>query len=576
LFTLKNSEINSDKSDFSPCFVKNMAIFSSARNAGKSNFKGNYSWNNQAYLNLFKAELTLDSNLVKPEVLETDVNSRYHEGTIAYDKTNDRVFITRNNFHKGTKKKDKTGYLNLAIYEAPNLDSDKSEIIPFKYNNKEYSVGHPTVNDKGDILYFVSDMPGGLGGTDIYKSNWNGTEWSEPINLGSEINTPLNEMFPHFFNGKLYFSSDGRIGLGGLDIYSANLDTLTDVQSLGYPINSASDDFGIIFSNDGRSGFLSSNREGGRGDDDIYKFYIGLPQFITISGIVKDAESNEPVAQASIFLQDQFNNESLELVVNTDDEGNYTATIPYQEVYDLASSKKGYFQVKKKIASSPSSSFIENLDFELKEYDFLVSGKVLNASDNSPISGATVTLINAISGEEISQIISPENGYYSFGLYTGKQYKITCELEDFALQSTIIDTRNTQSSAFTHDFKMFKLEKGTTVTLDNIYYDYNKADIRPDAAKELDKLVQILVDNPDMTIELSSHTDSRGSDTYNLSLSTKRANSAVEYIISQGISKTKISSRGYGESKIKNHCGNGIQCSDSEHEINRRTEFTIL
>jgi len=576
LFTLKNSKINSEKSDFSPCFVENLAIFSSSRASGKGNFKGDYKWNNQAYLNLFKAELTLDSNLIRPEVLNVDINSRYHEGALAYDSVSQKIYLTRNNFLKGSKKKDKTGYLNLAIYEAPSIQSESSELVPFKYNNREYSVGHPALNSTGDIMYFVSDMPGGHGGTDIYSTKWNGTEWEEPENLGPKINTPLNEMFPHVFKNLLYFSSNGHIGLGGLDIYSIDISSDSEVKTAGYPLNSASDDFGIIFSNDGKSGFLSSNREGGRGDDDIYKFYISLPKFITIKGKVIDEETTIPIPHASLFLQNQFNNESLELVANCDENGNYEVTLPYQEVYDLACSKKGYFQVHKKIASSPTSSFIDNVDFKLKAYDFLANGKVLESESGTPISDAKLTLSDALTGEVEKVIYSPSTGYYAFGLYKDRQYKITCELEGYALQSTTIDTRNTTSATFTHDFKMFKLEKGTTVTLENIYYDYNKSDIRSDAAVELNKLVQILNDNPDMNIELSSHTDSRGSDSYNKSLSTKRAKSAVEYIISQGISSNRINSVGYGESRIKNHCQNGINCSDSEHEINRRTEFTIL
>ncbi len=576
LFALKNSKINSKYSDFAPCYYQSGILFSSARGEDGKRVK-EYSWNQQAYLNLFVAELTADSNLVNPVLLENGINTRFHEGTAAFNEVQNILFVTRNNYIKGTKKEDDEGYLNLAIYSAKIMGEEFEDLEPFKYNSEKYSVGHPSISVDGLTIYFASDMPGGSGGTDIYKSLWKDGEWSEPENLGTRINTSADEMFPYVHtSGVLYFSSDGHTGLGGMDIQSVDLNNdNSKVQNAGYPLNSPYDDFSIVFNKDAKGGFFASNRPGGLGDDDIYKFFISTPKFITISGKVIDEEKRTPVEGATIYLQDESSPSKVEIVGTSDENGEYTFTAPYQEIFDLKASKKGYFESEKTVASSPTTSFIDNVDFGLSKYDFLAKGYVLLADDDIPLEGVRVALFDEL-GTLISEKTTGEDGYYSFGLFKDHVYRITCELQGYALQSASCDTRNRKTTIFEHDFKMFKLEVGVTVKLDNIYYDYAKSDIRPDAALELDKLVTILDENPSMKIELSSHTDARGSAPYNLSLSRKRAKSAVDYIISKGIMPTRIESKGYGESKPLNRCVDGVKCSEEEYQINRRTEFTIL
>ena len=576
LFQLKNASINSKHSDFAPCFYDNSLIYSSSKLEPKEKSRS-YSWNNQAYLNLYKAELTQDSNLVRPVRLDNEINTRFHEGTAAYDKKNKVLFVTRNNYNKGVKKKDEEGYLNLAIYSTRELNGEFEDLVPFEYNSEDYSLGHPSISDDGLKLYFSSDMPGGMGGTDIYMSEWIDGEWAKPTNLGASVNTAGNEMFPYIHtSGILYFSSNGHIGLGGLDLQSIDLNNDNSVvQNAGYPLNSSYDDFCIIFGKSGKNGFFSSNRPGGIGDDDIYKFFISTPKFITISGKVIDEETGKPVQDASVYLKDANNPTKVEVVGTSDENGDYSFTAPYQATYDLKAAKNGFFESVKKVASSPTTSFIDDVNFGLSKYDFLAKGYVREAEGLTPIEGAKVTLLTH-DGTIISEKITTGDGYYSFGLYLNKQYKITCELEDYALQSVSYDTRNSKSKVFEHDFKMFKLEVGVVVQLDNIYYDYGKADIRPDAALELDKLISILEENPSMKIELSSHTDSRGSAPYNLKLSKRRAKSAMDYILENGISTGRIQSKGYGESKPLNGCSDGVKCSEEEYQINRRTEFTIL
>ncbi|MFK7755459.1 MAG: OmpA family protein [Flavobacteriales bacterium] len=576
LFSMKNSDANSEFSDFAPCFYKKSVLFSSARVEAGSKAR-EYNWNQQAYLNLYQAELTADSSLIRPKLLEAEINSRYHEGTSSFNQLDSTLFITRNNFLKGTKKKDKEGFLNLAIYSTKEINGAFEGLIPFPFNSKEYSVGHPSVSADGTTLYFTSDMPGGLGGTDIYRTTKKEGEWTKPENLGPQVNTSGDEMFPYIHtSGVLYFSSNGHVGLGGLDLQSIDLNSEeSQVQNAGFPLNSAYDDFSIIFDKEGKTGFMASNRPAGKGDDDIYKFFISLPEFITLSGKIIDEATRLPLKGATIYVRDELNPSKMKIAATSDDNGMYTFTAPYQQVFDIAASKKGYFEVEKTVASSPTSSFIDNVDFNLSKYDYLAKGTVREASDMSFMPGAKVTLYDE-TGKVIEELITDFDGYYSFGLYKGHEYRITCEVGGYALQSVICDTRNRKSTLFEHDFKMFKMEVGVTVQLDNIYYDYGKAAIRPDAAAELDKLVSILEENPTIVIELSSHTDARGSAPYNLNLSKKRAQSAVNYIISKGIVKNRLVSKGYGELKPLNKCIDGVKCTEEEYQLNRRTEFTIL
>jgi outer membrane protein OmpA-like peptidoglycan-associated protein/tetratricopeptide (TPR) repeat protein len=523
------ANINSVYSDFGPCIADSLNFFfSSARPEGKGKNR-TYLWNDQSYLNIFNAVLNQDTSLRNATLAPSKVNSRVHEGTLSYDKQGKKMYITRNNFYKGDEKKDSDGVLKLAIFSADYQSGEWGQLQPFTYNDESFNTGHPSINPDGSRIYFVSDRPGGQGGTDIWYCDKKDSTWAEPVNLGPEVNTPSNEMFPFTQGDMLYFASDGHPGLGGLDLFRAEYvnGILKQIRNLGYAVNTPFDDFGFVLIGSGRRGFFSSNRPGGTGDDDIYEVRISKPTVLRISGkaIYADTEA---------FLPTQL-----------------------------------------QLTADPFSAYIDDADFWMKTFEYAAEGRVIFADNNLPVNKATVTLTDIETGET-SSITTGSDGKYFFGLMPGKRYKVEAAFEDFLPLSVVVDTRNAPKGSIVNDFKLFKAEKGTVVRLDNIYYDYNKADIRPDAALELDKLIKIMNDNPTMKIELSSHTDSRGSDSYNVELSKKRAKSAVDYMISKGIPKTKLISKGYGETKPLNHCGNDVKCSDEEYQINRRTEFTIL
>jgi len=576
-YKIRNSSVNSDKSDFGVCLLDDKeVIFSSSRKEGKGSGRI-YSWNNQSYLNLFSTNLAADSTLEGTKVKGKELNTRFHEGTLSFDKTANQLYLTRNNADGNNSKPGSSGDLNLGIYIADKEEDGWGDPKPFKYNNVEYSVGHPSISDDGQKLYFVSDMSGGVGGSDIWVCEKNGDDWGEPKNLGFKINTPEDEMFPFILGNRLFFSSNGHPGLGGLDLFHASYDgpTIYQVLNMGYPANSSYDDFGIALFQGAKRGFFSSNRSGGVGDDDIYEIVISPPKFLRISGNVVDDSSNELLDGATLVLEKLLGQDDGSLLSTTDENGHFEVEIPFASSLEIKALKQLYFPEVVALNPDALSGYIDNVEIRLKKFDYAVEGKVMLAETNKPTAGATVKLLDK-QGNVIEEQITAADGRYFFILEENSDYSVEASFPDYLTLSEDLSTKGKQKGISYIDFTLFKPEKGTVVRLNNIYYDYNSAVIRADAAVELNRLVKILNDNITMKIELGSHSDSRGSDSYNLSLSQKRAKSAVDYLISQGVNKNRLVSKGYGETQIRNRCVNGVECTDDEHEENRRTEFIIL
>ncbi|NQX92665.1 MAG: OmpA family protein, partial [Flavobacteriales bacterium] len=314
---------------------------------------------------------------------------------------------------------------------------------------------------------------------------------------------------------------------------------------------------------------------GGVGDDDIYEYVVRKAAVIRVAGLVVDADTKEPIANSTILLKDENNEKVLQVVANADEEGNYYFDVDYDKTYTIIGVKNGYFQKEIQLIANDRSGFIDASDIELTKYAYASEGKVLIAETNEPAEGAMVSLYD-LQGNLVAQTVTLANGEYFFGLQPESEYNLVANKPPYPEQEIALDTRGRPATVIYSDFRLFMIEKGAVVRLDNIYYDYNKATLRPEAKRELDRLVKILKDNPTMTIELSSHTDARGSASYNMSLSRKRAKSAVDYLVSQGISKNRLVPKGYGESRLINRCTDNSKCTDEEHAKNRRTEFVIL
>lgn len=511
-FTIKNEEkFNSDKSDFGLVAYGESFFITSDRNtrnrsAGAKNI---YGWTGNPYLKLYEIKMT-DSNIKEVEYIN-ELNDQFHNGPSTFTEDNKTVYFTRTKAVKQTQKtnnpdptswfKDYEGdiYTNrLEIYSAKYVDGKWSEITPFEKNNSAlYSVGHPALSPDGNILYFVSDMPGGLGGTDIYycEKRSNGT-WGDPRNAGDIINTAGKEVFPFVDkNGVLYFSSDSHLGMGGLDLFKANgsKDNWGEAENLKYPINSPKDDFSIYIVKTDRIGYFSSNRYGGLGSDDIYSFVYSPPP---------PPVPTELMLSVSTF--ERLENGTIQALAGVDVHYHINGDV---NPIDIEGLSPGVYQA------------------------------VLKCDENYLINGAIT-------------------GYFS----KEAEIQTKCEtMNDTVYVQLIFD----------------KIVINKPIIIENIYYDFDKWDIRPDAAVELNKIVHLLIENPQIIIELGSHTDSRGFDNYNQVLSKKRAESAVQYIVDNGIEKGRITAKGYGEAMLVNKCSNDIECSEEEHQMNRRTEFKV-
>ncbi|MBK6550000.1 MAG: carboxypeptidase regulatory-like domain-containing protein [Flavobacteriales bacterium] len=574
--TVRSLPINSPQADLGPGVMEELLLFASARGDGVGGHR-TYAWDDQPFLNLYSA-LLKGEIAEEPLVMRKDVNSRYHDGVGSFDSTSNRLYFTRNNFYYGSLDKNERGELNLGIFYTDVITGEFGQpewgsLIPFDHNDPEYNYGHPSISPNGAKLFFVSDRPGGHGGTDVWYCEKLGSQWGAPINMGPEVNSAGNEMFPYLHrDSTLYFASSGHAGLGGLDLFYARLTKAGPgrVFNMGYPMNTRFNDHGLVFIND-TTGFFVSDREGGQGSDDIYGCTV-RPPTVYIAGVVVDEESRVPIDGATLVMKDEAGRYIENFKVESQPGGKFNIEVPYKDKYVLVANKNGYFQ--KELTLSTNDDPLEQIVVEMLKYDYAAEGFVFHGETGAPLAGATVTLTDG-KDNVLETITTDASGKYAFPLKPESDYRIKAEKEAFFKQSARITTKGKPSEVIRTDFKLFPLVVDQVVRLENIFYDYNKWNIRPDAAVELDKLVATLQDNPTVKIELSSHTDCRGKDAYNMSLSEKRAKSAVDYIISNGIPKDNITSKGYGESQPSETC-ECTKCTEDEHQRNRRTEFKVL
>ncbi len=438
-------------------------------------------WNGASFLDLYTADAGAE---VSAQPLPGEVNGRFHDGPAVLSADGSTMYFTRSDYYRFRLNKDENSTSHLMLYRAEKQpDESWGKVSSFAYNGYDFSAGHAALSADGSRLYYVSDMPGGLGGTDIYVCERTAEGWGMPRNLGPTVNTSANEMFPVLRNDTLYFSSNGHRSLGGLDIFRS---TLSDgewsrPENLNYPVNTVHDDFGFVLLPDGRSGYLSSNRSG---LDGIYRFTTNDPTLL-LHATLLDEEDGSPMAGAEVRLLEPSLPEPIQLF--TDSDGSVTLPLTLDKVYEVMASKDGVFTESRKVSTE--------------------------------------------------------------GQRTSRVYE-----EKFRMRRVVVDK---------------------PIVIENIYYDYDRWDIRPDAAVELDHIARLFIDNPSMSFELGSHTDSRASDTYNLLLSDARAKSAVDYLVRMGVPAERLTARGYGERNLVNGCRDGVDCSEEEHQANRRTEFKV-
>ena len=575
--TVRTIPINSPMADLGVAIMDDLLIFSSARGEGVGGTKS-YAWDHQPFLNLYTA-LLKGNTADDPLVMRKDVNSRYHDGTVTYDSLAHRLYFTRNNWYYGVPEKADNGELKLGIYYCDITTGEYNNkewgnLVPFEHNDKQSNTGHPCVSRDGRRIYFASDRPGGQGGTDIWFCDNLGGQWGVPQNMGPKVNTSGDEMHPFIgMDSTLYFASTGHPGLGGMDIFMSRLTSKGPgrVLNMGAPLNSRTNDHGLVLLRDDSTGFFVSDRTGGKGSDDIYGTTVRKPG-IFLKGVVVEKGTNAPIDGATVVIKDAAGNMMSGAIIEMLPGGKFTIEVPYEERYTVAGSKNGY--LRKEVAVDTENDDLDNIVIELEKYDYGAEGTVTNANTGEKLTDALVVLMDA-QGNKLAEMKTGADGRYTFPLKPETDYRLSVEKDGFFKQSARISTKGKPNAVIVTDFKLVPLEVGATIRLENIYYDLAKWNIRKDAAVELDKLVATLMENPTVTIELSSHTDCRGKDQYNMDLSSKRAKSAVEYLVKNGIAKERVQSKGYGETKPSETC-ECAKCNDDQHQRNRRTEFTVL
>lgn len=584
--SVEKATFNSESADFAPTVTPEGIVFVSSR-ASKNPLNAVFNWDQSNYLDLF---LYADDKIKR---LDKTLNSKLHEGPAVFYEEGNKVIFTRNNHEKGKVKTSEEGITKLKLFYAErNAEGEWTKPVELPFNSDEYSVGHPAISADGGTLYFASDMPGGHGGVDIYKSIWNNGAWGEPTNLGSEINTEGNELFPTLFEDKeLYFASNGHGGLGGLDIFVVDITKNTIVvNNIGSPINGPLDDFGLLMLSDGRSGYFSSNREGSGNNDDIYTFTAtgALIQNYLVKGTVLDKKDKIPVSEVLVYLVDDKG--TIINSVKTDADGNYSMVVEPNQSYLLQAGKTDYLKTEDQLVTTgdESKTTWEKDLIISKDYGFSLKGLITDNATNEALPGVKVALIDNLSNELVLELKTQNDGLINYKIKNYElderiSYQLKLEKEGYLAKvlvyNTVLNEPGEYSINADLNLGLDKLEIGADIgkliDIQPIYFDVGKYTIRPDAAKELDKVVEIMKENPGIEIELGSHTDSRGSASSNFRLSDKRAKASAEYIISQGIDEARIVGKGYGEQQLINRCSDGVPCSKEEHQLNRRTEFKI-
>ena len=499
IYTIENAGINSKYSDYGSAIVDNKLIFTSARDTGGVGQRI-HAWTGEHFTNLYAAGVNGELIPSNPVRYDANVNSKFHEATPVFTKDGNTMYFTRNNYLDGKKGKDANKVTLLKIYKATLVNNRWTNVTELPFNSNNFSTAHPALSPDEQTLYFVSDRPGTIGQSDLYKVaiNSNGT-YGEPINLGVEINTEGRETFPFVTkDNQLYFASDGHPGLGGLDVFTTKINndgSFGEVENDGAEVNSPKDDFGYYRDSGINKGFFSSNRDGGLGSDDIYRFTSKDKCKQILKGIVTDSATGETLAGVQLILL----NKQYKVIAETTSDalGYYAFDVNCRRIYHVRANKKDYTSKETKLRT-PEVTGETKLDIQLES-----------------------TICRVAVGDDLGKC---------FGI------------------------------------KM-------------IYFDLDKSNIRKEAALDLAKILDVLIQNPTIKLDIRSHTDCRQTAKYNMALSDRRAKATIAWLVSKGIDSSRLTGRGYGESQLINDCGceptNASNCTEEQHQMNRRSEFII-
>lgn len=638
---------NSSFDDFGPSIVHDQLVFASDRDLGTA-VKRTSMWTGNPFSDLYATPLKPD----RPGALESarldkfskNVNTRFNEAAVCLSPDGQTLFFTRNNFNDGNTERSEEGLVKLNIFSAQrNPEGAWTNVTRLPFNSAEFNTAHPSMSPDGKRLYFSSNRPGGFGGMDLYYSDLSNGVWSAAINMGPTVNTEGNEIFPFIDpNGRLYFASNGHLGLGGLDLFYSSPKGEKDWNlpvNLGAPINSTHDDFGICFGGDLSWGFFTSDRDGGAGRDDIYAFSKNAA---SVEIYVFDNQTLKPISGAAVL------NSLSKNILTTGSDGMVAFDMRHGECADFSAAKKGYEATSKSGCTAEAAADhgqITRIEIGLsKVSNFSVQGMVFDMRDGFPANGAKLILTNDCGKTAPEPILTGPDGRFKFKLDKNCCYTLRAVQEGFIAE--VAEGLCTKSTAINPALKvnlnlepyrdqegfivdipektsakpgpryndlsgLYETAEGTPASVElgdglrinegilydngsptqpnettwergsegflvNLYYDLNAEEPNAASMPELKKLLKTLRQNPEFKIEIAAHTDSRGSDEYNLQLSQRRAETVVEWLVKQGVARERLTPHGYGETKLVNKCGNGVPCDEAQHQRNRRTEFRIL
>ena len=564
-YDLEPLNINSKVSDFSPIFYRQGLVFASARRGRWSD--KTYHRDLGAFLNLFYARPRSGNarQFDTPQLLFDEDMVSLHQGPAVFYDHDTKVIFTTNNqsFKKDHQQPISFNRLQL-LYSEKRYDG-WTKPVPLPFNDPVHSVGHPAISSDGTRLYFSSDQSGGFGGTDLYVSYYRDGSWSEPENLGDQVNTDGDEMFPFLHNDQtLYFASNGHMGLGGLDVYKTEEATMVTavVKNVGYPINTTEDDFGIILRPDGRSGYVSSRRAG---QDDVYYFNEpepALPQDeIELIVRVIDGMSNQRIPDVQIMMGHQSTGRQIENT--TDGEGNIYLTVDNHSVFDITGIYQGEQWEHPPIETHGMTSLKENIvtiylfrgSTDLEMMDVVVFDRQRDQGD------VLVSL-----GHRLYVWEEEDNQYYLKG-------------EGRKILLYKADPTSTRAVGLEEKVEQVFEQGGAVVRsltiINNTYFDFDRHTIRPDAQEELRTLAAVMRRYPYLRIHAGGHTDNRGADDYNDQLSRRRVQAVVEYLKAEGTGQERIITHHHGKRELLDACIGEVPCTAQEHQNNRRVEFGI-
>jgi outer membrane protein OmpA-like peptidoglycan-associated protein/tetratricopeptide (TPR) repeat protein len=538
--------INTSNSEFAPVYYKDGIVFSSSRDEGSSKKKSE--WDNSPFLNLYYSRKSGDHRFDAPTLLEEKLDTRYHDGPAMFYAQYQKMIINRNQ-HVEVEGSKNLFEWRPGLFDAQ-FDKAKSSwtVVPLPFNNPAYSYLHPSVSEDGNVLYFASDKPDGYGGTDLYRSVRSNGVWGAPTNLGPTVNTTEDEAFPFVIENALYFTSNGHGGLGGLDIFRSEWvdDGITPPINVGYPINSTADDFSLVTATDQRNGYFASSRAG---NDDLYAFQkLSVNQVLAMGWVKNTADELVDGFRATVT-----NKKTGSDIPVQSSEGVMTFISERGETYQISVAHENYQTAFQEVS-------IPLVGPETEKFTVILKNRPEEAKLLMVDTDKGTTKMYVKTGESLNEITEKNNLLY-----------LTTPLGVEYLAKGNISKMRTDPSPL---LKELGINKSDRTNLRNIYFDFDKSNLDREDIKYLNEVEDILKHDPSLKLVVAGHADDRGDDDYNIELSKRRVQAVTKYLVSQGILKNRIIEKAYGESIPAVPCY-AVDCSEDDHQKNRRAEFVL-